>query len=142
VDATKVPGGNFMSVLTGERTPTDRDRASDGHAGRIALEIPIQIRSGSDWWNGVTKNLCAGGVFVATLRLLAVGERVAVRLRLPGDVEPVDALAEVRWSRPFQELDDRPAGLGLRFVDTPLRAVRITWSAGQPPGPRADRGRR
>ena len=121
-----------MSVLTGERTPTDRDRASDGRAGRIALEVPIQLRSqdrtedrtdeGS--FTGVTKNICAGGVFVATLRSFAVGERVTVRLRIPGDAEPVEALAEVRWSRPFQELDDRPAGLGLRFIDTPLRAVR------------------
>src|SRR5450631_457513 len=40
----------------------------------------------------------------------------------PGERRPVDALAEVRWDRPFQELDDRPAGLGLRFIDTPLHA--------------------
>jgi len=119
-----------MRILTGERTPTDRDRASDRRAGRLALEIPIQIRSqnpgNEGLWTGVTKNICAGGVFVATLLLRAVGERVGVRLRLPGDLEPVEALAEIRWCRPFQELDDRPAGLGLRFIDTPLRAVRIT----------------
>lgn len=119
-----------MSVLTGERTPNDRERASDGRAGRIPLTIAVQIRNqsrnGAASFAGVTKNICAGGLFVATLRPLAIGERITVRLRLPGDVEPVEALAEVRWSRPFQELDDRPAGLGLRFIDTPLRAVRIT----------------
>ena len=75
---------------------------------------------------GATKNICAGGVFVAMFRSFSVGERVAVWLRMPGDAEPVEALAEVRWSRPFQELDDRPAGMGLRFIDTPLRAVRIS----------------
>jgi hypothetical protein len=32
-------------------------------------------------------------------------------------------LGEVRWVRPFQDLDDRPAGLGLRFIDTPVRAA-------------------
>jgi uncharacterized protein (TIGR02266 family) len=129
VGTTKGSRREFMGVLIDERTPTDRDRASDGRAGRIPLEVAIQIRSqhGSDQvsWTGVTKNMCAGGVFVATLRSVPIGERVAVRLRIPGDAEPVEALAEVRWSRPFQELDDQPAGLGLRFIDTPLRAARV-----------------
>jgi uncharacterized protein (TIGR02266 family) len=131
--ATKVPGGSFMGVLTEERTPTDRVRASDGRAGRIPLEVPIRIRrqngtesgSADGACTGITKNICSGGVFVATLRSFTVGERVAVRLKIPGDAEAVEALAEVRWSRPFQELDDRPAGFGLRFIDTPLRAARV-----------------
>jgi uncharacterized protein (TIGR02266 family) len=115
-----------MSVLTGERTPTDHDRASDDRrVGRIALEVPVRLGSGAGSCAGVTKNICAGGVFVATLRSYSIGERVAVRLAIPGDAELVEALAEVRWSRPFQELDDRPAGLGLRFIDTPLRAARV-----------------
>jgi hypothetical protein len=42
---------------------------------------------------------------------------------MPGDPEPVEALAEVRWSRPSAGSDNRPAGLGLRFIDTPLRAA-------------------
>ena len=117
-----------MSVLSEERTPMDRDRASDGRAGRIALDVPIQLRSqgrGDDVsCIGVTKNICSGGVFVATLRSFTVGERVAVSFKIPGDAEPIEVLAEVRWSRPFQELDDRPAGLGLQFIDTPLRLAR------------------
>jgi uncharacterized protein (TIGR02266 family) len=112
-----------MSVLTKERTPTDRGRASDGRAGRVALEIPVQLRDRQGSSAGVTKNICAGGVFVATIRSFPVGERVAVNLTIPGDAEPVEVLAEVRWTRAFQELDDRPAGLGLRFIDTPMRAA-------------------
>jgi len=71
----------------------------------------------------VAKNIGPGGVFVATVRMLGVGSRVTVTLKLPGDRAPIAALAEVRWCRPFMELDDRPAGVGLRFIDTPLRAV-------------------
>jgi uncharacterized protein (TIGR02266 family) len=115
-----------MSLLTGEQTPSDHDRAShDRRAGRIALEVPVRLHSGAGSWAGVTKNICAGGVFVATLRSFSVGERVALRLAIPGDAEPVEALAEVRWSRPFHELDDRPVGFGLRFIDMPLRAARV-----------------
>ena len=112
-----------MSVLINERTPTERGRASDGRVGRVALEIPVQLRNREGSCGGVTKNICAGGLFVATIRSFPIGERVAVRLAIPGDAEPVEVLAEVRWSRPFQELDDRPAGLGLRFIDTPMRAA-------------------
>ena len=112
-----------MSVLTTERTPIDGDRASEGRSGRIGLEVPVLLRTHRGSSSGVTKNICAGGVFVATIRSLDVGDRVTLRLTIPGDTEPVEALAEVRWSRPFQELDDRPAGVGLRFIDTPIRAA-------------------
>jgi hypothetical protein len=42
------------------------------------------------------------------------------------DAAPVEALAEVRWCRPLEDLDDQPAGVGLRFIDTPLRAALLT----------------
>jgi hypothetical protein len=48
---------------------------------------------------------------------------VVVSVTIPGATEPVDILAEVRWSRPFQDLVDVPCGLGLRFVETPVRAA-------------------
>ena len=112
-----------MNVLTSEWTPAERGRASDGRAGRVPLEIPVQLRNREGSCAGVTKNICAGGLFVATIRAFPVGERVAVRLTIPGDTAPVEVLAEVRWSRPFQEPDNRPAGLGLRFIDTPMRAA-------------------
>ena len=69
------------------------------------------------------KNVCAGGLFVATARLLAVGDWVVVSVTIPGATEPVEILGEVRWSRPFQDLVELPCGLGLRFVETPVRAA-------------------
>ena len=47
-------------------------------------------------------------------------------LQMGSHVAPVEALAEVRWCRSFVELDDEPAGVGLRFIDTPLRAALLT----------------
>jgi len=50
----------------------------------------------------------------------------------PGRQGPKDGQAaeektrtEVRWCRPFVELYDQPAGVGLRFIDTPLRAAFV-----------------
>jgi uncharacterized protein (TIGR02266 family) len=98
-------------------------RTDKGRANRARLDAPVQLRGGSASWTGVAKNIGPGGVFVATVRFLGVGERVTLALEIPGDAAPVEALAEVRWCRPFTELDDQPAGVGLRFIDTPLRAA-------------------
>ena len=68
-------------------------------------------------------NVGGGGLFVATARLLAVGDWVVVSVTIPGATEPVEILGEVRWSRPFQDLVDVPSGMGLRFVETPIRAA-------------------
>ena len=122
-----------MSVLTTDQTPFDA--GARGGRARIALQVPVQLRVDEESHAGVTRNICGGGVFVATMRSLPVGDRVIVVLTIPDDSEPVEALAEVRWSRPFEALDDRPAGLGLRFIDTPLRAailVRELQRSGQP----------
>jgi uncharacterized protein (TIGR02266 family) len=96
--------------------PTRRTR-------RAHLEVPVSFRTRSGWGTGVTKNICSGGLFVSTLRSLAVGERVVVRLTFPGDREALEVLGEVRWVRAFQDLEDRAVGVGLRFIDTPVRAA-------------------
>ena len=98
-------------------------RTDKGRANRMRLDVPVQLRDGGASYHGVARNIGPGGVFVATGRLPGVGTRVAVTLQMQGDAEPLEALAEVRWGRPFVERDDRPAGVGLRFVDTPLRAA-------------------
>jgi uncharacterized protein (TIGR02266 family) len=96
----------------------------------------VQIREGTASYAGIARNIGPGGVFVATGRLPGVGTRVTVTLRMPGDFGAVEALAEVRWARPFVERDDRPAGVGLRFVDTPLRAAILAneLQRARPPG--------
>ncbi len=111
-----------MSRSTGEKIPWNGER----RATRVDVEVPVRFRTRRGSGTGVARNIGAGGLFVATLRAVPVGDRVVVRATIPGDSAPVEFLAEVRWSRAFQELDDRPAGLGLRFVDTPVRAPLFT----------------
>jgi uncharacterized protein (TIGR02266 family) len=103
----------------------------------VGLEVPVQLRADNAWCAGITKNIGPGGVFVATVRLLRVGDRVTVTLKMKGDADPVEALAEVRWCRPLEDLDDElPAGVGLRFIDTPLRAAILAneLERSRPPG--------
>lgn len=116
-----------MRLLPHEGTPSDHDPGRNERTGRTPLEVPVQLRIRDVSHGGVTKNVGGGGLFVATIRPFAVGDHVTVILTIREDPEPVEALAEVRWVRSFQELDDRPAGLGLRLIDTPLRTAILTW---------------
>jgi uncharacterized protein (TIGR02266 family) len=106
-----------------EQTPFNGGRKDKGRANRVRLDVPVQLRDGGASYAGLAKNIGPGGVFVATVRGLGVGDRVTVTFKTKGDAGPIEALAEVRWCRPFVELNDLPAGVGLRFIDTPLRAA-------------------
>jgi uncharacterized protein (TIGR02266 family) len=98
-------------------------RTDNGRADRARLEVPVQLHTGTASCSGITKNIGPGGLFVATTRLLRAGDRVTVALKMKFDAAPVEALAEVRWCRFSDGLDDQPAGVGLRFIDTPVRAA-------------------
>ena len=100
-----------------------RGRTDKGRANRVRLDVPVQLRALGVSYTGLAKNIGPGGIFVATVRALGVGDRVIVILDVKGDAGPIEALAEVRWCRPFVELNDLPAGVGLQFIDTPLRAA-------------------
>jgi uncharacterized protein (TIGR02266 family) len=112
-----------MSEQPRANTPPVRGRTDKGRANRFRLDVPVQLRERGAAYTGLAKNIGPGGVFVATVRALGVGDRVTVAVKTKGDVAPIEALAEVRWCRPFVELNDLPAGVGLQFVDTPLRAA-------------------
>ena len=125
-----------MPVPPSEQNPNTGRRTDMGRANRVRLEAPVQLRGTGASWAGVAKNIGPGGVFVATVRLLGVGERVTLTLEMPSDAAPIEALAEVRWCRPFMDLHDLPAGVGLRFIDTPLRAAILAneLRRSRPPG--------
>ena len=84
---------------------------------RAPIEVRVDLKTGSESFAATTKNLGVGGLFVATDRQLNVGEHVTVELSLPGHVRPMPVGAEVRW---VQMSDDRPFGLGLRFLSPSL----------------------
>ena len=115
-----------MPAPPSEDAPQVGRRTDKGRANRAQLEVPVQLHSDRASFSGVTKNIGPGGVFVATTRLLGPGDWVTLTLNMEFKAAPVEALAEVRWCRLLEELDDGPAGVGLRFIDTPVRAAILT----------------
>jgi Tfp pilus assembly protein PilZ len=90
---------------------------------RVAIDVPARLRSRSGSGQGAVANVGTGGLFVTTAFHLSVGDWVVVTFTIPGATEPVEILCEVRWARPLQDLVAIPGGLGLRFVETPVRAT-------------------
>ncbi|MCI0571374.1 MAG: TIGR02266 family protein [Myxococcaceae bacterium] len=91
---------------------------------RVAMQAVIDLRSDSNFFNGFSTNLSAGGVFIATVERVPQGTVVDISLTLPGG-EPLTVTGVVRWSR---EVDDRTPelmpGLGVQFTDLAPETAR------------------
>jgi uncharacterized protein (TIGR02266 family) len=105
----------------------DEERLDERIVPRTSIHVAIDIYSEHNFWSGVTMNVSEGGIFVATHKMMKPGTTLIVDMDLPGEAEPIIALAEVRWSRAFTGDPDAPPGLGLKFVamcDESLEKIR------------------
>lgn len=87
--------------------PEDR-RLHPRHPFVVRVEYPGRHEYLSDW----TENVSAGGVFLRTDQVFALGDRVTVAMSFPGLLEPVQIEGVVTWMRP--EHGTQPQGVGLR----------------------------
>jgi uncharacterized protein (TIGR02266 family) len=89
---------------------------------RVPIETDVSLESDSQFFTGLTGNLSAGGVFVATYRQLPVGCSVVMTLSLPdGELR---AKGTVRWSRDTSS--GAAPGVGVAFDElAPADAERI-----------------
>jgi uncharacterized protein (TIGR02266 family) len=106
----------------------DHDHGTRGRSGRARMKIPVELVTGGDVCDGVTRDISQEGAFVATRRPPSVGDRVILRLAVPGHAVPLAVNAEVRWLRPIADAAGQPAGIGVAFVDPPYGvSLCIAW---------------
>jgi Tfp pilus assembly protein PilZ len=106
----------------------DDVRHSPTRSGRARLEIPVLVEAEGAMSAGITRNLSQEGAFVATPRPPSVGERLTLRLAVPGHEVPLAISALVRWLRPIDDAAGQPAGIGVSFVDPPFGvSLCIAW---------------
>jgi uncharacterized protein (TIGR02266 family) len=88
-------------------------------AERLDLEIAVDLESDSNFYTGLTQNISAGGLFIATHQIKRVGDRVHLKFTLPGTTQPIECDTEVRWIRENSSLHrtDMASGMGVRFVN-------------------------
>jgi len=82
---------------------------------RLALILQVQYPDQEGFIEDQTENLCSGGAFVRTERLLAVGDRVPLELAFPGLLDPIAFIGAVTWVRPRR--GDEPPGVGIRVPE-------------------------
>lgn len=117
----------------GTRSPTPERRQDVGAArprppagprggpedGFVAITADLAAHSASNFYRGLSGSdvVNAGGIFVATYRIPAVGQPVLLRIALPGGYE-FEARGVVRWTRDAPESGAlAPPGFGARFTD-------------------------
>lgn len=86
------------------------------HMPRVLLGVEIGIDDRVNFYVGFSENISAGGVFVATYRVLPVGTEVALTFVLP-DERPLFVHGFVRWVRKPEDLATTsvPPGMGIEF---------------------------
>lgn len=92
------------------------ERVEEKTTPRTSVHVAIDVYSEHNFWSGITMDVSEGGVFIATQRALETGTMLIVDMDIPGEDEPIVALAEVTWLRTFSRDSDAPPGLGLQFV--------------------------
>ena len=108
--------------------PFDDVPQSSTRSGRAPVEIPVLVEGAGAMSAGVTSNLSQEGAFVVTSRPPSVGERLTLRLAVPGHAVPLAIAAEVRWLREIDDAAGRPAGIGVSFLDPPFGvSLCIAW---------------
>ena len=94
-------------------------------AERYDVEIKVDLASDHNFYTGLTQNISAGGLFIATHVLRRIGDRITVKFTLPGSRKSLEVETEVRWIRENSALVrvDGATGMGVRFINLSVAAT-------------------
>jgi len=86
---------------------------------RVPLETRVQLKF--EWFGGFiseySSNISPGGMFIRTQTPEPVGRLIGFELRLGDGYELIRGNGEVVWARMLDEGPDKPAGMGIRFIE-------------------------
>lgn len=91
---------------------------------RVVLQTAVNLTSDTNFYTGLTNDISAGGVFVATYGVQPLGTRLRLELSLPDGGPPLSVDGEVRWVREYNPLSDGHPGMGLSFTHLRRRDQR------------------
>ena len=93
---------------------------------RIEYETEVSMESGSQFFTGFTRNISAGGLFMATHDVRDLGTIFRLRFNIPEIRRNFDVEAEVRWvCPPNPHRPEQTPGMGVNFLDLPDKDRRI-----------------
>ena len=97
----------------------------------VVVEAELGIHSATNFYKGlVCEDIIAeGGLFIATYKLVDVGQAVKVRVALPGEYE-FEALGVVQWVKDFVHsgsADQLSPGFGVKFTHISREAKQLVY---------------
>jgi len=95
------------------------------------IEAELGTHSVSNFYRGLSGNdiIENGGIFVSTYNIPEIGQRLRLRVSLPGGLE-FEALGVVRWVREARESmasDISPPGFGLQFTNISAEGRNLVY---------------
>jgi uncharacterized protein (TIGR02266 family) len=88
------------------------------------LHAAVDVESEDNLYAGLSYDVSAGGIFVATFDSPPIGSQVEVTVRLP-DGSKIDLIGVVRWVRDSaRATPGLPAGCGIEWNELPMDALR------------------
>jgi uncharacterized protein (TIGR02266 family) len=113
MSSTKSPGAKVAENI-------QNVRASE----RFDLEVKVDLESDHNFYTGLTQNISAGGLFIATHHLRRIGDQITLKFTIPGSDKQIAVETEVRWIRENSALmrADGGTGMGVRFINLPAEA--------------------
>lgn len=84
--------------------------------GRLQFDVQVGVATSHRLFVGLTSNISAGGLFIATDEPLKKGDTLDVRFKIPGSDHVFAKKATVCWTRPIEGAnEDARAGAGCKL---------------------------
>lgn len=92
----------------------------------MLVRAKINGHTDNNFWMSIEGDLAGGGVFVATHKPVERGTLIILHVRLGASPDVLEALATVRWVRPYAGEGGGAPGFGAQFVDIdPVALARM-----------------
>jgi len=110
---------------TGAKTAANQQNVRSSE--RFDLEVKVDLESDHNFYTGLTQNISAGGVFIATNHIRRIGDRITLKFTLPASERTIDVETEVRWIRENTALQrvEGAQGMGVRFINLSAEASAL-----------------
>jgi uncharacterized protein (TIGR02266 family) len=115
--AEQAPSGGSVATLAGTHTAAPAASTSD----ELCVEAALGAHSTTNFYRGLSPDdvLSSGGLFVATYLIPSVGQRLKLKVSMPGgyEFEASGVVAWIREPRPGSVVPGAPPGFGARLTE-------------------------
>ena len=92
---------------------------------RAPIAVEVTLTSENNFYAGITDNVSAGGIFVATYTPPPMGAEIELTLQLETQ-KPLSLRGVVCWIRTVDTASEfAPAGCGIRWIDLTAEAEQL-----------------